>query len=197
MNTHPTQRLSAYYDGELEPEQRYQIEAHLESCPDCQDQLSQLALLSEWLQQVPEAVDDQTKDLFVEQVLSKLPGKASGKRVNTWQITWWAAPAILVSSWAFIQAVLLVGGLLLQINPIQLSSLDIPGAHSIFHGFLSLALLPSIHTLLLPAWDLLPSGNTLQLFFLNLLASSICITLLASWLAGWLAYRRHIQFASN
>lgn len=196
MNTHPTQWLGPYYDGELDADHRQRIETHLISCLECQDQLSQLAVLSEWLNKVPEAVVDQTKELFVEQVLSKLPGKATENRVNTMQLTWWAVPAILVSSWAFIQAGLFIGGLLLQINPIQLGSLDIPGAQSILHGFLSLALLPGINTLLFPAWDLLPNSNTFQLFLLNLLASSICLTLLGSWLAGWLAYRQHIQSVS-
>lgn len=42
MSEHPTERLSAYIDGELTADQRTSVEQHLETCADCQGVLADL-----------------------------------------------------------------------------------------------------------------------------------------------------------
>ena len=48
-NFHPVEWLSAYYDGELEPVRRGQVEAHLGGCDDCRRELAALEALSQAL----------------------------------------------------------------------------------------------------------------------------------------------------
>lgn len=42
MSEHPTERLSAYIDGELTADERTSVEQHLETCADCQRVLADL-----------------------------------------------------------------------------------------------------------------------------------------------------------
>jgi anti-sigma factor RsiW len=42
MSEHPTERLSAYIDGELTADERTSVEQHLETCADCQEVLADL-----------------------------------------------------------------------------------------------------------------------------------------------------------
>lgn len=42
MSEHPTERLSAYIDGELTADERTSVEQHLETCADCQGVLAEL-----------------------------------------------------------------------------------------------------------------------------------------------------------
>jgi hypothetical protein len=42
MSEHPTERLSAYIDGELTADERTSVEQHLETCADCQGVLADL-----------------------------------------------------------------------------------------------------------------------------------------------------------
>lgn len=42
----PDSWLAAYYDGQLDPARRRQVEAHLPGCPACQHQLDELKALS-------------------------------------------------------------------------------------------------------------------------------------------------------
>ena len=45
----PAERLSAYYDGELDAARREQVEAHLNGCAECRRALADLKSLSEAL----------------------------------------------------------------------------------------------------------------------------------------------------
>jgi Putative zinc-finger len=45
MSAHPHERLSAFLDNELSPQERAQIEQHLRTCAECAQELSELALV--------------------------------------------------------------------------------------------------------------------------------------------------------
>lgn len=47
--SHPIEWLSVYYDGELDPVRRGQVEAHLGECEDCRHELAALQALSQAL----------------------------------------------------------------------------------------------------------------------------------------------------
>ena len=54
-NKHPDESiLNECLDGELAPEQRAALEAHLESCPGCQERLAQMRSLFQVLEQLPD-----------------------------------------------------------------------------------------------------------------------------------------------
>lgn len=193
MKTHPIQWLGAYYDGELNPEKNQQIKEHLETCQDCQKQLDQIAYLSAILHKVPEVAPLQPVDIFIEQVVTKLPEKKSQNPGITWQVSWWMPPMILVSGWSFLQALFFMSGLLLQLKPFENISQFSSGSQTILEEFFSFALLPAAYTWLSPIWHLLPGSDAIYILLLNLIASCVCAILLASWLASWFTYHRHLQ----
>jgi anti-sigma factor RsiW len=47
-------QLSAYVDGELTPAQRTEVDAHLASCPDCQQEVAELKMLAAGLAALPQ-----------------------------------------------------------------------------------------------------------------------------------------------
>ena len=51
---HINHLLDEYYDGELSPARRRQVEAHLAQCPDCRAELEQMRQLSALLNEVRE-----------------------------------------------------------------------------------------------------------------------------------------------
>ena len=52
---HINHLLDEYYDGELSPARRRQVEAHLDVCADCRAELEQMRQLSALLAEVPSA----------------------------------------------------------------------------------------------------------------------------------------------
>lgn len=197
MNTHPTDWLDAFYDGELDPQRHQQVQLHVDNCPICREQIASRAALSDMLQSVPGHNWVPDNKTILEQVMQEIqPGQSSVFARRNRLSAWWLTPALLVAGWAFLQALFFIAGLFLQISPVQLSTLEPSYTPSILENFFSMAFLPRIYTWLLPAIDLLPGSNALQLFFLEFILSCICTILLSSWLAGWFAYHRHVQFSA-
>lgn len=197
MNTHPTDWLDAFYDNELDPQRRQQVMLHLDNCTICREQVASKAALSEMLQSVPGLNWDPSEKTILEQVMQEIqPVKSSVFTRRNRLNTWWLTPALLITGWAFLQALFFIAGLLLQVTPVQISMLEPSFTPSLLENFFSMAILPGFYTWLVPAFDLLPGSNALQLFFLELILSCICTILLASWLAGWFAYHRHVRFST-
>lgn len=196
MKTHPTQWLNAYHDGELSSEQFQVVQKHLETCSDCQEQLSQIAHISQWLQTVPKATHRQPADVFVGQVIARLPAKTPKTIQQTWRVYWLMTPVLLVGGWAFMQALIFISGLLLQFDINQVFSQVEIGSRTFLQEFFTLIVLPGPYTWLSGVITLLPGSNALHLTLLHFLVSSICSILLASWLASWFMYNRHISITT-
>jgi hypothetical protein len=193
MNAHPTQWFGAYLDGELDNEHSQRIQQHLKSCKDCQAEIEQLSRLSQVLQCLPELAPGTSADHFTNLVLSKLPARQPLNRHVGWRLSWWLIPAILISGWAFIQALIFVSGLLLRFAPLQEITRMPLESQSLLQDLLPVFVLPGFYSWISTLSTGLPVSQMLHLFLLNILASSACAILLGSWIASWFAYHRHIQ----
>ncbi len=113
MTEHVTHWLTAFTDGELSPRRAAQVEAHLAECQSCQTELENLQSLSLLLAEVPAASNLTPPETFVAQVGLQLPRKSSPNALQrTLRTSWRLAPIGLLGTWAFIQAVLIVSGLI-------------------------------------------------------------------------------------
>ena len=193
MNGHLDQLIDDYLDGELQHTQKRQVQAHLASCPACQELLAQRRSLSDLLQEPPQASGLKPISRFAAEVgllLNKAPQSgltpfqqarrlAGDGRIQS--LGWLAIPLTLLAASAFIQAVWLLSEFL------ELA----PGPHQVWMQQLSLAQPTS--TLLLPEpWSAALSGigwvNLLQWNWLTGLMALAGIGLLyLAWLVGWLA----------
>lgn len=112
-NTHVTEWLGAYYDGELHGSRLAQVEAHLAECEQCQMALEQLAGLSRLLAEIPAAPRLTSPERLASQVKLRL---APRPVQPTWQrrleLGWRLIPAGLAGAWLFAQAVFIVSGLI-------------------------------------------------------------------------------------
>jgi Putative zinc-finger len=114
MTEHVTEWLNAFLDGELKGLRLGQVRDHLARCAPCRAELEQLQSLSQMLKEAAPAVADQPADRFIAELTLMLPRREGGttslsKREN---IGRWLAPASVVAAWAFLQAVLTLGGLI-------------------------------------------------------------------------------------
>ena len=112
MNEHVTEWLAAYHDGELSRSRLVQVETHLEHCSACRAALQELQMVSMLLQVNPPAPTNTNPERFVAQVNLRLPREQlqpGWKR--TLEAGWRLVPFGLLGSWVFIQAVLIVSGL--------------------------------------------------------------------------------------
>jgi anti-sigma factor RsiW len=102
---HPTEWLEAYYDGELDAERSARLEAHLQTCSFCQNQLDELENLSVLLQAAPSPVFTHSAQAFAAQVESQLPTRpqAPGWK-SAGEFGWRLAPVALLAAWSFFQA---------------------------------------------------------------------------------------------
>jgi hypothetical protein len=104
--------LDDYYDNELAPAARRQVEAHLDGCPSCRAELKQRAQLSGLLSEfrVPDAFS--APEVFRAQVALQLSGRVrerSKYRVAAWHIV----PLLLLCGVVALQALLALSGALL------------------------------------------------------------------------------------
>lgn len=110
--THVTEWLGAYYDGELQGSRLAQVEAHLAECEQCRLALEQLAGLSRLLAEAPAAPRTGSPERFAAQIRLQL---APRPVQPTWQrrleLGWRLIPAALVGAWLFAEAVFMVSGL--------------------------------------------------------------------------------------
>ena len=118
MTEHVTQRLEAYYDGELPRRRAQQVETHLQNCETCQAELENLSVLTSLLQDFPEAQNLTPASTFAAQVGLRLPRKPGE---NRWQKAlrtgWQWAPVGLLATWVFVQTIFIVSGVLTRVLP--------------------------------------------------------------------------------
>jgi hypothetical protein len=98
MSGHERERLSAYLDQELPPDERAAVEAHLSACPECAAFLTELAAVDEAAASLPAEAPEGYFESFPARVRSRLePLKAASprRRVPAW--TWAAAAALLLA----------------------------------------------------------------------------------------------------
>lgn len=191
MKIHPTEWLSAYYDGELSREHNQEIQKHIENCEACQDQLKQMAELSKCLKEIPTTVHLESSEVFMERLAGRLPERKPREPRKNQLAIWWLMPVILVASWAFLQALFFISGLLLQLDSIELASINPIGSPSLLGRLLSMAVLPRSYTWLTAILNNVPNHNVIFLFLMNFFANSICCILLGSWLFSWFSYRKN------
>lgn len=112
MDQHVKGWLAAYHDGELAGSRLTQVETHLGHCSDCRTALQELRMVSVLLQDSPPAPVFTNPERFVSQVNLRLPRE---QLQPAWKRTldtgWRLVPFGLLAVWVFIQAVLLVSGL--------------------------------------------------------------------------------------
>ena len=96
MSGHEHERLSAYLDGELPPEERAAVEAHLAACPDCASFLAELRAVDDAAASLPAEAPEGYFEGFPARVLARLePRRPVEKpwRPPAWT---WAAAAVLL-----------------------------------------------------------------------------------------------------
>jgi len=106
------ERLSAYLDGELTPQERSVVERHLAGCPDCQWNLETLRQTVQWTRELP--------TLAVPRVFT-IPLPARPQRAPRWR---WSLPLLqgATALVALLLVVVVAGDLLLG------GALPLPGA---------------------------------------------------------------------
>jgi anti-sigma factor RsiW len=107
---HVNHLLDEYYDGELSPARKRQVEAHLQVCPACRAELEQLRQLSAFLDEVALPDEFSSPEVFGAQV---------GLRVSRQQVersrypgaAWHLVPLLLISGVVVLQGLFaLLGG---------------------------------------------------------------------------------------
>jgi len=112
MDPHVNEWLGAYLDGELRGRRLALVESHLEGCPECRSALQELQLVSHLLQVNPPAPVLTPPERFVAQVNLRLPRRQLQPAwKSTLEAGWRLVPFGLLVAWVFLQAVLLVSGL--------------------------------------------------------------------------------------
>ncbi|HSD65163.1 MAG TPA: zf-HC2 domain-containing protein, partial [Vicinamibacteria bacterium] len=98
MSGHERERLSAYLDRELPPDERLMVEAHLAGCAGCTALLAELAAADEAAAALPAEAPAGYFESFPARVRSRLgPRKAQApaRRLPAW--TWAAAAGLLLA----------------------------------------------------------------------------------------------------
>ncbi|MFP5503524.1 MAG: anti-sigma factor family protein, partial [Candidatus Sericytochromatia bacterium] len=67
------ERLSDYLDGALAPEERAQVDAHLEGCEHCRQDLEELRFVVEMLHKVPQEDVPEGLSARIHEALAALP----------------------------------------------------------------------------------------------------------------------------
>jgi predicted anti-sigma-YlaC factor YlaD len=105
MSEHINGWLVAYHDGELGERRSKKVEAHLEGCEVCREELEKLGTLRMVLQENPEASDILSQDRFVAQVGLRLQHRPSRTAFQRTLMTMWTLiPVGILGVWAFAQA---------------------------------------------------------------------------------------------
>jgi predicted anti-sigma-YlaC factor YlaD len=106
-------KLGAYLDGELSRRDQIEIENHLETCPDCREELAELRQLSNLLSTAPQPEFTPALD-FKAQLMLQLPRRYESLQPSpNGQLLPWMAPALVLAAWIFIQVTLGLSTLLL------------------------------------------------------------------------------------
>lgn len=108
---HVNHLLNEYYDGELSPARRRQVEAHLQACPACRAELEQVRQLSALLGEVslPDAFS--SPQLFGAQVGLRI-SREQVERSRYPGAVWHVVPVLLLCSLVVLQGLFaLLGGM--------------------------------------------------------------------------------------
>jgi len=192
LNGHVSAWLEAYHDGELRGRRRRQVEAHLEGCATCRAELEGLRALTALLWESPAAGELAPSDRFVAQVrlrLSRRPEWPAWQR--TLELSWRLVPLGLLGALAFVQAMFITAGLVLQVLQIGLGSrltawlLPVSGYAPWLAGALRLSGAATADVGR-AVWHLLRHGGALSwTTVLNLVSLAVIGLLYWSWLASW------------
>jgi anti-sigma factor RsiW len=199
MDEHVSRWIAAYCDGELSGAKLRQVKAHLAGCPACRREVEDLRALSAMLHASPAHQPRTRADRFAAQVALRLPPAGSLADANRpprrsfWRLAWQSVPLVLIVSWAFIQAVVLVT------TPALVAFTSSPSAQAVLAELTRLA--PAALSALMPGvpfmGELLP-GSALagwvlplsEIVLLNLFFTVATAIMFAAWLAIWWIDRR-------
>jgi anti-sigma factor RsiW len=120
MSEHVLEWLGAYLDGELHDGQIHKVEAHLQKCQVCQEELRSLGALSAGLQAAP-LPDFPAPERFAMDVallLPREPVKPNSRKAL--EFGWWMAPVGLILAWIFFSTTLLVSNAVTAANGLGL-----------------------------------------------------------------------------
>jgi hypothetical protein len=114
MSEHVTDWLNAFLDGELHELHLRQVQDHLAKCAACQAELKDLERLSQMIKKAAPAEADQPADRFIAELTLLLPRREDSTQSPSGSetIDWWLIPASAAAAWAFLQAELILSGLL-------------------------------------------------------------------------------------
>lgn len=118
---HVNHLLAAYYDEELEPGRRRQVEQHLRECPACQAELERLSQLSDLLAQYTLPKSLTSPKIFQSQVMLRLSRRQETRmQYQSW--VWYVIPLGLSGVLVLLQALFAIWGLFT--NLLSWQSLD-------------------------------------------------------------------------
>jgi len=109
MAEHVKELLGTYLDGELKGARLQTVEAHLETCEACRNELQELRKLAMIFE------EDKANDVFTQTErfaanltlqLPRLPERSPSQRTGA--LSWWLVPVGITAVWIFLQTVLLV-----------------------------------------------------------------------------------------
>jgi predicted anti-sigma-YlaC factor YlaD len=107
---HINHLLDEYYDGELSPARRRQVETHLRVCPSCRAELEEIRQLSALLQDLPLPDAFSSPQLFGAQVALRV-SRQQVERSNYPGMAWHVVPLLLLCGVAVLQGLfVLLGG---------------------------------------------------------------------------------------
>lgn len=109
-------KLSTYLDGELARRDQIDVEAHLENCPACRQELEELRQLSQELHAAPLPEFTPALD-FKAQLMLQLPRRDESLQSGSINpVLPWMAPTLVLAAWIFVQVTLGVSTLILMMN---------------------------------------------------------------------------------
>ena len=76
MTLHERERLSAWLDGELSPDERAEVEAHLAACEECAALLAEMGAVDELARELPVEAPAGYFETFPAGVRSRIEGRA-------------------------------------------------------------------------------------------------------------------------
>lgn len=201
MTEHVTAWLGAHHDGELQGRRLRQVEAHLAHCAKCRADLESLRALGTLLQEGPAAEGLTPAERFVAQVGLRLPRRPER---TAWQrgleIGWQLVPLGLLGTWAFVQTVFVVAGVLLVALQMGLGG-DLAGLLPVAQQgtWLTEVFSPSsasLNDVGRVMLHLLSHGGPLGWgVTLNLISLVVIGLLYWSWLASWWSRCQHRQLS--
>jgi predicted anti-sigma-YlaC factor YlaD len=104
MSDEMRKQLGAYLDCELSSSLRQAVQAHLNTCPDCREELDTLRQLSKTLRSAPLPAGLPSADRFVDQLAPRLPARSVNRTAIPASRAGWLIPLGLLAMLIFIQA---------------------------------------------------------------------------------------------